>query len=86
MTLNLKVLPLKCEDEILRPTSRVTGLPYGEGIMIVGRTVWAQSTSVSDRQTGGQNEHNYDDKTALCEVSHDDIQQYKYTYYLGRRS
>ena len=27
------------------------GLPYGEEIMIVGRTVWTQSTSVTDRQT-----------------------------------
>jgi len=30
------------------------GLPYGEEIMIVGRTVWTQSTSVTDRQTDGQ--------------------------------
>ena len=27
------------------------GLPYGEEIMIVGRTMWTQSTSVSDRKT-----------------------------------
>jgi len=27
------------------------GLPYGEEIMIVGRTMWTQSTSVTDRQT-----------------------------------
>jgi len=32
------------------------GLPYGEEIMIVGRTVWTQSTSVTDRQTKGQTE------------------------------
>ena len=35
------------------------GLPYGEEIMIVGRTMWTQSTSVTDRrtdrQTDGQN-------------------------------
>ena len=30
------------------------GLPYGEEIMIVGRTVWTQSTSATDRQTDGQ--------------------------------
>ena len=30
------------------------GLPYGEEIMIVGRTVWTQSTSVTDRQTDGR--------------------------------
>ena len=29
-------------------------LPYGEEIMIVGRTMWTQSTSVADRQTDGQ--------------------------------
>jgi len=27
------------------------GLPYGEEIMMVGRTMWTQSTSVTDRQT-----------------------------------
>jgi len=27
------------------------GLPCGEEIMIVGRTMWTQSTSVTDRQT-----------------------------------
>ena len=28
------------------------GLPYGEEIMIVGRTMWTQSTSVTDGRTG----------------------------------
>ena len=32
------------------------GLPYGEEIMIVGRTMWTQSTSVTDRQTNGRTE------------------------------
>jgi len=27
------------------------GLPYGEEIMIVGRTMWTQYTSVTDRRT-----------------------------------
>jgi len=27
------------------------GLPYGEEIVIVGRTMWTQSTSVTDGQT-----------------------------------
>jgi len=35
------------------------GLPYGEEIMIVGRTMWTQCTSVTDGQTDGQN---YDHK------------------------
>jgi len=30
------------------------GLPYGGEIMIVGRTIWTQSTSVTDGQTDGQ--------------------------------
>jgi len=39
------------------------GLPYGEKIMIVGRTMWTQSTSVTDRQTDGQTDgQNYDHK------------------------
>jgi len=32
------------------------GLPYGEEIMIVGRTMWTQSISVTDRQTDRQTE------------------------------
>jgi len=42
--------PLECEDEIWRQKTRIMGLPYGEEIMIVGRTLWAQSTSVTDGQ------------------------------------
>ena len=30
------------------------GLPYGEDIVIVGQTMWAQSTTVTDGQTDGQ--------------------------------
>jgi len=36
---------------VISPETRMTGLPYGEEIMIVGRTVWTQSTSVTDGQT-----------------------------------
>ena len=32
------------------------GLPYGEEIMIVGRTMWTQSASVTDRQTDRRTE------------------------------
>ena len=35
------------------------GLPYGAEIMIVSRTMWTQSTSVTDRQ-------NYDKKLSYC--------------------
>jgi len=35
---------------------------YGEEIMIVGRIMWTQSTSMTDRQTDGQTDRqNYDD-------------------------
>jgi len=30
------------------------GLPCGEEIMIVGRTMWTQCTSVTDRRTDGR--------------------------------
>ena len=36
------------------PKTRMMRLPYGEEIMIVGRTMWTQSTSVTDGQTDGQ--------------------------------
>jgi len=39
---------------VISPETRMMGLPYGEEIMIVGRTMWTQSTSVTDRQTDGQ--------------------------------
>jgi len=39
------------------------GLPYGEEIMIVGRTMWTQSTSVTDGRTDGRTYgQNYDPK------------------------
>ena len=39
---------------VISPETRMMGLPYGEEIMIVGRTMWTQSTSVTDGQTDGQ--------------------------------
>ena len=36
---------------MISPETRMMGLPYGEEIMIVGRTMWTQSTSVTDRRT-----------------------------------
>jgi len=45
---------------MISPETRMMGLPYGEEIMIVGRAMWTQSTSVTDgrtdRQTDGQTE------------------------------
>ena len=47
---------------VISPETRIMALPYGEEIMIVGRTMWTQSTSVrdgqTDRQTDGQNYDN----------------------------
>ena len=44
LTLNLKVMPLECEDEIWR--LKTMGLPGGEEITIVGPSMWLQSKSV----------------------------------------
>ena len=43
------------------------GLPYGEEVMILGRTMWTQSTNVMDRRTDGRTDRrtdgqNYDHK------------------------
>jgi len=45
---------LEYGDEIWRQKTRIMWLPYGEEIMFVSRTMWAQSTSVTDRRTDGQ--------------------------------
>jgi len=42
----------------ISPENRIMGLPYGEEIMTVGRTMWTQSTSVTDRWTDRQNYDN----------------------------
>ena len=36
---------------VISPETRMMGLPHGEEIATVGRTMWTQSTSVTDRQT-----------------------------------
>ena len=46
------------------------GLPYGEEIMIVGRTMWTQSTSVTDGQTDRQPDKITITKTVQCRASH----------------
>ena len=52
---------------VISPETRMMGLPYSEEIMIVGRTMWTQSTSVSDRRTdrrtdGRTDGQNYDNQ------------------------
>jgi len=46
---------------VISPETRMTGIPYGEEIMIVGRTMWTQCTSVTDGLTDGQN-YNHKDR------------------------
>ena len=36
---------------VISPETRMMGLPYGGEMMIVGRTMWTQCTSVTDRRT-----------------------------------
>ena len=36
---------------VISPETRMMGLPCGEEIMIIGRAMWTQSTSVTDRPT-----------------------------------
>ena len=46
------------------------GLSYGEEIMIVGRTMWTQSTSVTDRQTDRRTDRITVTKTVQRRASH----------------
>jgi len=59
---------------VISPETRMMGLPYGEEIMIVGRTMWTQSTSVTDRrrdrQTDGRTDRITITKTVLRLASH----------------
>ena len=47
------------------------GLPYGEEIVIVGRTVWTQSTSVTDGRTDRRTDRITITKTVQRRASHD---------------
>jgi len=54
-TPSLGVTPSNFGMSVISPETRMMGLRYGEKITIVGRTMWTQSTSVTDGQTAGQN-------------------------------
>ena len=45
-------------------------IPYGEEIMIVGRTMWTQCTSVTDRQTDRRTDRITITKTVQRRASH----------------
>jgi len=49
----------------MSPETRMMGLPDGEEIMIVGQTMWTQSTSVTDRQTDRRTDGRADRQTEL---------------------
>jgi len=55
---------------VISPETRMMGLPYGEEIMVVCRTMWTQSTSVTDRRTDGQTERVTITKTVQRIASH----------------
>jgi len=55
---------------VISPETRMMGLPYGEEFMIVGRTMWSQSTSVTDGQTDRQTDRITITKTVQRRVSH----------------
>ena len=55
---------------VISPETRMMGLPYGEKIMIVGRTMWTQSTSVTDGQTDRRTERIMITKTVQRTASH----------------
>ena len=48
---------------VISPETKMMGLPYGEEIMIVGRTMWTQSTSVTDGQTDRRTDRQTDRQT-----------------------
>jgi len=50
------VTPSNFGMNVISPETRMMGLPCGEEIVIVGRTMWTQSSSVTDRQTDGRTE------------------------------
>jgi len=60
-TPSLGVTPFEFWDEhLISPETRMMGLPFGEEIMIVGQTMWTQSTSVTDRRTDRQTDRQTD--------------------------
>ena len=64
--------------DVISPETRMMGLPYGEEIMIVRRTMWTQSTSVTDGQTDGQTDRITITKTVQRIASHGKNRQLKH--------
>jgi len=69
-TPSLGVTPFEFWADRDIPETRMMGLPCGEEIMIVGRTVWTQSTSVTDRRTDRQVDRITITKTVQRTTSH----------------
>jgi len=55
---------------VISSETRMMGLPYGEEIMIVGRTVWTQCTSVTDGRTDRRTDGRTDRITITKTVQH----------------
>ena len=55
---------------VISEETRMVGLPYGEEIMIVGRTMWTQCTSVTDGRTDRQTDRITITKTVQRIASH----------------
>jgi len=54
---------------VISPETRMVWLPYGEEIMIVGRTMWTQCTSVTDGWTDGQTDRQTDRRTERITIT-----------------
>ena len=66
----LGVTPSNFGMNLISAETGMMGPPYGEEIMIVGRTVWTQSTSVTDGRTDGQTDRQTDRITITMTVQH----------------
>jgi len=55
---------------LISTETRMMGLPYGEEDMIVGRTMWTQSTSVTDGRTDRQTDRITITNTVQRRASH----------------
>jgi len=66
---SLGVTPSNFGMNVISPETKLMRLPYGDEIMIVGRTVWTQSTSVTDKQTDGRTDRITITKTTVLRIA-----------------
>jgi len=79
---------------VISPETRMMGLPYGEEIMIVGRTMWTQSTSVTDKQTDRITitntmqrvaSHGKNQRTTFCRGGHGELMAKKWLDFIEKQ-